>query len=144
MGSSSSNHQHQLRKIPLLSCNKRHCGNRCPQKNIDVSSPCQCLSRIFLIILSESSFKVISKNTVPQIYFQKLTPKCQHFVTFVGSTSWKSSEVIRSGEQNSWKAQIFSILFFGPQKLSQDLNDEPGMQWTFTFSTPEKSHLSNW
>ena len=102
------------------------------------------VSRIFLIILSESSFKVISKNTVPQIYFQKLTPKCQHFVTFVGSTSWKSSEVIRSGEQNSWKAQIFSILFFGPQKLSQDLNDEPGMQWTFTFSTPEKSHLSNW
>ena len=103
------------------------------------------VSRIFLIIFSESSFKVISKNTVPQIYVLKNRPQNANILSrsLVQLPDF-SSEVIRSGEQNSWKAQIFSILFFDLKKLSQDLNDEPGMQWTFTFSTPEKSHLSNW
>ena len=88
----------------------------------------------FLIIRKHLPF-VISKNTgAPNLRTKKPTPKCQHFVTFVGLNFLDfSSEVIRSGEQNSWKAHIFSILVFDLKKLSQDLNDEPGMlAWTFT------------
>lgn len=103
------------------------------------------VSRIFLIIRKHLPF-MISKNTVPQIYVLKNRPQNANILSrsLVQLPDF-SSEVIRSGEQNSWKAQIFSILFFDLKKLSQDLNDEPGMlAWTFTFSTPEKSHLSNW
>jgi len=81
-----------------------------------------------------SSFHDFQKHSAPNLRTKKLTPKYQHFVTFVGLNFLiflrKSSG---PAKQNSWKAHIFSILFFDLKKLSQDLNDEPGMlAWTFT------------
>ena len=106
----------------------------CPTKNhrCIISMP---MSLAFFWIIRKHLPFVISKNTVPQIYVLKNWPQNANILSrSLGQLPDFSSEVIRSGEQNSWKTHIFSILVFDLKKLSQDLNDEPGMQWTFTFS----------